>query len=306
MNLRIDQVNAYSTINRYSKPKRSNQNIQFKGNVVKTTRNIGLGMAMLGLLAFSSCLQKKENANVDEEEMTMDNKNTNNIESGSEKISGNNEKSIKSYYYVPFDGELNADNYSWSETVYKDGRIERDSLGYKIYISPKGERTEVKTEQDKFGVITTTTKLPDGTKIVRTNYVPTKESEIIYTEKTYRPDSTLSKIFYYNKYPTDSTKLHSDVKTDTADYYYNEKEILIKWHTNMVDPERNDSLNKYDKKNRLIYNDITNETYKYKKDSMNPYESVAVLDGCKRITLYNEDGSVQKVYFKAEDNTITE
>ena len=144
-------------------------------------------------------------------------------------------------------------------------------------------------------------------RIVRKNYPPTKENEIIYTENTYRPDSTLKEIYFYNEYPTDSTHLYTDKRIENSRYYYNDKEILIKWEkSGNDDPERNEFNNKYDSKKRLIYDDIENETYKYKKDSMTPYMSTAVNDNCKRIKLYNNDGSVRKVYFEASDGTITE
>lgn len=281
----------------------------YKGKSAKMIRNIGLAFTTAGLLTLASC-KKSNNTfynNDDIVEIKTNNQEMDCVDVDIEKQK-NGTKNVKtSYYYFPSENEINANNYSWTKKEYPDGHVEIDSLEYKISISPKGERTEIKTEKDEQGIETVTTTLPDGIRIVKRIYPPTKENEIIYTEKTYRSDSTLKEIYYYNEYPTDSIHSYTDKKIVETRDYYNEKGILVKWEkSGNDDPERSECFNKYDNKKRLIYDDIGNETYKYKKDSMTPYMSTAVNDNCKRITLYNNDGSVQKVYFEASDGTITE
>ena len=89
-------------------------------------------------------------------------------------------------------------------------------------------------------------------------------------------------------------------------YKYNEDELLLMWETSEIDSMRSEKNNKYDKKGRLIYDDIKNEKYEYKRGAKYPFRATSIYDGCKRIKLFNPDGSLIKVFFKAQDGTITD
>ncbi len=209
------------------------------------------------------------------------------------------------YYYSGSEGEaVNLQNYAWVDRIASDGSIERDSAGYKIYITPDGKRKAIHSKADEFGNTTTTTELYDGTKIVRTDYNLHSPNEILYTEKVYIKDSILIDSKYYNEMASDS--LPQKVVVEKSHEKYNDKGVLLSWESTVSDPERNEINNKYDAHKRLVYDDVKNEHYKYKGSSKTPYSSYSIYDDCKRITLYNDDGTVKRVYFKASDGTITE
>ena len=274
------RVSSYSMVN----------NISFKSKFGrKIIKNLALGVAATTLLT-SSCINKNNNTSKDEFVADTTYNEANNIQ--------------KSYHYFPTeDGSVDATNYSWVETIFPDGKILRDSFGYNITISPKGERTVVHTTIDECGNKTTTTVHPDGNRNVHIDYKLDNPSEILYVEKNYRKDGTLKDNKYYNEIPLDSFGVQRSIEQSFE--IYDEHEVLLAWVSNVADSARNKKYNKYDKLGRLIYDDIKNERFKYSGKSKIPRISVAYYDDCRRITLYNKDGSVQKTYFKASNGTIT-
>jgi len=260
----------------------------------KTMRNAGLALAATTLLTLS-CTNNKQN-NIDNENQNIEMQDT---------FVKNNNNSSKSYYYNPSDDDIvNLDNYAWSETTHSDGSIERDSAGYNIHIAPNGARTVTYTETDDLGNTTTTTEFPDGSRYVRTDFNMDNPKEDLYTEKKYSKDSVLIENKYFNKILSDSVP--NGYIVEKSHEIYNDDGILLKWRSNISDPERSEKNNKYDKLGRLIYDDIKDEKYVYKNNSDIPSYSFSIYNGCRRITEYDENGLVKKVYFKASDGTITE
>ena len=259
-----------------------------------TMRNAGLALAATTLLTLS-CNDNKKN--------DIDNINQN-IEMQDTFLKSEIYPS-KTYYYTPKeDNVVNLSNYDWSETTYPDGSIKRDSAGYDIHIAPNGARTVTYSEKDDSGNTITTTEFPDGSKYIKTNYNLDDPKEILYTEKKYNKDSVLIENKYFNKILSDSVA--NEYIVEKSHEVYSDNGILLKWQSNISNPERDEQNNKYDKLGRLIYDDVKNEKYIYNDNSDIPSYSFSIYDGCKRITEYDEDGSVKKVYFKASDGTITE
>ena len=161
-------------------------------------------------------------------------------------------------------------------------------------------------EKDAMGNFITTTEFSDGSKIIKTDYNTPNPDEKLIVKKTYWSDGKLKENEYYNEYHSDSTNINSKKIIEQSYKQYNENGVLLIWESSQIDPERNDSNNIYDRKGRLIYDDVKNEKYSYKGIDTIPYKSVSEYDDCKRITLYTDNGTVEKIYFKASDGTITE
>ena len=299
MSIRISGVNLYNRQTNYL----LKNNITFRG--LSKYKNVGFALGTAALLSFSSCKQPSPNDVVD---ISTTIENNDSINSTVHEYKYRDDRSEKHYHYFPknSDTELSPNNYDWVETIYPDGRIEKDSLGYQISITPEGERTVVKTEKDDSGNTVITTTLPDGSKIIKTEYKPTVEGEILSVRNTYSPNGKIKEILYFNEYPSDTANIKSEKIIEKECLHYNENEILVKWESTKIDSERNEKNNKYDRKKRLIYDDIKNEKYQYKGNSKTPFRSTSVYDDCKRITLYDKEGNVEKIYFKASDGTITE
>ena len=298
MSIRISGVNLYNRQTNYL----LKNNITFRG--LSKYKNVGFALGTAALLSFSSCKQPSPNDIVD---ILTTVENNDSMNSTIHEYKFRDERCQKHYHYFPKNNDdFSSSNYDWVETIYPDGRIEKDSLGYQISITPEGERTVVKTEKDDNGNTVITTTLPDGSKIVRTEYNPTIKGEILSVRNKYWPSGKIKEITYLNEYPSDSTNINSKKITEKENLYYSENEVLLKWETTKIDPERNIKYNKYDHKKRLIYDDIKNEKYQYKGNSKTPYRSISIYDDCKRITLYDKEGNVEKIYFKASDGTITE
>ena len=299
MSIRISGVNLYNRQTNYL----LKNNITFRG--LSKYKNVGFALGTAALLSFSSCKQPSPNDVVD---ISTTIENNDSINSTVHEYKYRDDRSEKHYHYFPknSDTELSPKNYDWVETIYPDGRIEKDSLGYQISITPEGERTVVKTEKDDNGNTVITTTLPDGSKIIKTEYKPTVEGEILSVRNTYWPNGKIKEIMYFNEYPSDTANIKSKKIIEKECLHYNENEILVKWESTKIDSERNEKNNKYDRKKRLIYDDIKNEEYQYKGNSKTPFRSTSVYDDCKRITLYDKAGNIEKIYFKASDGTITE
>ena len=315
MNLSINPIIFYNRVN-YTKnnvyhKKEVNNNLSFQAvNTVKTAKKVFYPVVFGLLASVYSCTNTGKSNNTDElEETNTPTEQIDSSHSSTDKLSiteDNKKNKVEKYYhYSPSEKEISSTNYSWVETVYPDGKIEKDSMGYMITISPEGDRTEVKTELDSVGIKTITTILADSDKIVRSEYPPTKEGEILFVENYFRKDGKIKEVHYYKEYPSDSTDINSQKTVEQEDAYYNEDEVITKWKTSVIDSARNESNNIYDRRNRLIYDDVKNETFQYKGKSNTPYRSVSEYHDCKRITMYNKDGSIKEIYFKASDGTIT-
>jgi len=307
--MRIDickypKINNYNCNNYVSK---MSSNTNFKGcPAIKSMKNTCMTLSAISLLT-AACTNNKtytyNTPKTDTVEITYDNNTADSIIA--QNSNENEKKPVRNYHYAPSEKEVTAEDYSWAETIYPDGKIEKDSMGYKITITPEGERTSVKTETDEAGHTTTTTVLPDGTKVVKTDYKLPRQNEILYTIKTYRPDESLKNSRYYNEYPSDSTENAQRVIEESFEEF-NDNDILLRWYSTVKDEARSEDNNEYDNLKRLIYDDVKNETYMYKGQSKTPFQSISKYDDCSRITEYNDDGTIKKIYFKASDGTITE
>ena len=292
MSLRISAVPTYNYCHTNNKSK--NRNVNFNGAKHNILRNMSYAMVVSSLFAAYSCINRNNNTN----------KETDNPGLVIKEQNKNDTQIRKSFHYFPKDdNNINSDQFDWSETFYPDGRIVKDSLGHLITITPDGERTVIKTEIDQSGNIKITTDYPDKTRVEKTEY-KTKPQEKLYVEKTFWSNGNIKECKYYNEY-LDSTSTYSKKEIEYSCERYNENGVLLYWDSDIKDPERNKIFNKYDRKGRLIYDDVKNENYKYKGQSRTPYKSISRHEDCERITLYNDSGSVQKIYFKAADGTIT-
>ncbi len=259
-------------------------------------RNTAFVLAATSLLTGACTSKSKEDTN---------NSNTEICDSINDKLNLKKNYSSTTYYYYPTeDGRIDINNYKWSETKYSNGKIVRDSVGHKILITPDGERTETYSQNDKFGNKITTTKFHNGRTRIRTDYKLADPEEILFTEHTYNKDNVVIESKYYNKMPSDSIPGYYTV--EQSHEIRNDKGVLLRWESNVRDPERNESYNKYDKLDRLVYDDVRDEHYVYNDSSKIPKYSYSIYDGCKRITEYDENAVIKKVYFKASDGTITE
>lgn len=272
-------------------------NASFRGlSCKKVCKNIGIAAAAATLLTAASCSSKNNTPSGSEIAAQKDSAlsvNTN---------LQNPQRVKKNYYYFPTeDGSITSEGYDWSELVFPNGKIIRDSLGYKIYIEPNGDRTVIHSTTDDMGHKITTTEHPNGTKI-RTDYNVPDSNEILYTEKNFRKNGTIIDNRYYNEI---QDTINNTKTIEQSFEKYNENDVLLYWESNVRDSARNESFNKYDSFGRLVYDDIKNEKFIYEGKKKTPKMSIARYENCKRYTLYNPDGSINKVYFKASDGTIT-
>ena len=280
-------------------------NTTFKSRPLKIMRNAGLSLVAATILStVSSCSNFKQKVSDDTKENQSNTEAVDTITTDRGMLQKDNNVQ-RHYHYFPRENSVDADNYDWSEEIYPDGRVEKDSFGYNISISPTGERTVIHTEIKEFGN-TVTKELPDGTKIVRNNYYTDVPKEILYVETEYWANGKMRERNYYDEHPVNEEEPDGEFVVEKSTYKYNDKEVLLAWETNQIDSMRSEKYNKYDKKGRLIYDDVKNEKYEYKKGAKNPFRAISEYDGCKRITLYNDSGDVKKIFFEAIDGTITE
>ena len=266
-------------------------NMSFNGLKSRTIKNIGYAMMASSMLfTAASCANKDKNIASETEIDKTFNSTKNDIK--------------KLYHYYPRD-IIDSNQYDWFEMIYPDGRVEKDSAGHIISITADGQRTDTYTKKNSNGDVTSIKLLPDGTKIERTDYKMQNPLETLYSKKTFWKNGNLKENIYHNEYPPDNTNSLSKKIIEESIEKYNENEVLLSWKSTCTDPERNENNNLYDRKGRLIYDDVKNEKYQYKGNQKIPYRSVSVYEDCKRITLYNKDGSVRKIYFQASDGTIT-
>lgn len=284
--------------------KNYNTGLMFKRKI-KSARTLGYALtaAMISLSACNSCYKKNSPDNIIDSVAKTEKNDSSNLSVEESHLRDNRVQ--KHYHYFPSDNNITAENYSWTEVIYPDGRIEKDSFGHNIFISPDGNKTVIKTEKDEHGSTKITKTFPDGSKIIHNDY--SKNGDSTYIEKAYWPNGNLKENKYYNEYML-SDSINNDSTKIVEECYekYNENEVLIYWKSNVSDPDRNEKYNKYDRQKRIIYDDVKNEHYKYKGSSLIPYQSYSDYEGCKRITSYNTDGTVNKIYFIAADGTVTD
>ena len=276
----------------------------FTGSKSTGLRKAGYAFLAATMLTATSCTNKSKSEN-DTTDIISQTEQTDSFSSSAKKDSNKNNQVQRYYHYFPKEEGVTGDQYDWTETIYPDGRIEKDSMGHQITITPEGERTVITTENDDNGNKTVTTDLPDSTKIVQVDYKTNNPNEILHTEKIYWENGNIKESKYYNEYPSDSTDINSPKITEESHELYNENGVLIFWEINKNDSLPNDSDLVYDKRGRIIYDNLKNEKYLYKGKHKTPYRSISIHNDCQRITEYNKNGSAKKIYFKASDGTIT-
>lgn len=292
MNLKIS---AYPSVRYFQKQnsiiKKDNYNPAFCGRKQKVLQNAGYAFLISSIFTLASCSNKNKQAdNLDANTLTEQNYDN---------------FPTRIYHYYPKD-DLTSENYDWSEVKYPDGRVEKDSMDYKISVTPQGKRTVTKTEKDSVGNTIITTDFPDGEKTVRINYLTINPNEKLQVEKTYWKNGKLKESKFLSEHLSDSTNINSPrIRVDSCKVY-NENEVLLYWESNSINPEKNDSNNIYDENNRILYDNIKNETYLYNDKNNIPYQSVSECEDCKRITLYDENGHIERIFFEASDGTITD
>lgn len=306
MNLSIGRVSfgGYNYVTSRNLQSRQKSNgVPFKGSF-NTARAFGYTFIAAAMLSLASCNNNRNKTDKDvvtTVQTDIDIQPAQVIQEPEAKI-----QSVKIYHYDPTDEPLTPENYSWSETQFPDGSVEKDSLGYQISITADGKRKSIHTETDETGNTTTTIIYPDSTKFVRTDYITYKPGEILFTETKYRSNGSMAERRYYNEYTVEDSTNVPQIKTEQSIHRFNDKDILIMWDSSITDSLRSADYNEYDKKGRIIYDDLKQERYEYKGESKTPYRSVSECDDCQRIKMYNPEGAVIKDFFKASDGTITE
>ena len=297
-------VSPVSLSNRYvknSKPVKHAPAPSFHGLKNDMYKYTGLGLAALAMFATISCNGRKTDAIYTKED-TVENKVEININDNIQTEQNLPDKAPRTiYHYNPSDDVVHAEDYSWREVIYPDGKVKRDSMGYDITIDSNGGRTIEYKMTDNRGNFITIKEFPDGTKVALTDYYIPNESLSVKT--TYWANGNIRLREYFNKYPAADSLTHA---VDTAKYEYNQEGILLRWIDGIKDPERSDSNNVYDRYGRLEYDDVANERYFYKGKNKTPYQATSEYDGCIRYKIFNPDSTLNRVYFKATDGTITD
>jgi len=227
MNLSIGRVsfggyNYFTARNLQSRQK--NNEVQFKGSSFNTARAFGYTFIAAAMLSLASCNNNKNKTDKDvvtTVQTDIDIQPAQVIQEPAAKM-----KSVKIYHYNPTDEPLNPENYSWTETKFPDGSIEKDSLGYQISITADGKRKSVHTETDEQGNTTTTIIYPDSTKFVRIDYTTYKPDEILFTETKYRSDGSMAERRFYNEYTVEDSTNVPQIKAEQSIHRYNDKDIL--------------------------------------------------------------------------------
>lgn len=222
---------------------------------------------------------------------------------GEHNYKNNNVKKI--YHYYPNEGNPNADKYDWVETIYPDGSIFKDSMEYQISITPDGKRTAIHTTKDEFDNTIITTTFPNGSKTRITNYKSENVNSQSSLEEIYWNNGNIKEKKYQNEYPSDSTDINSPKITEQCNEIYNKDGVLLYWEKSSTDSLKKEINKTYDNKGRLIYDSLENEKYQYNGTNKKPFRSIAEYEGCQRIKLYKNDGTVKREFFKASDGTIT-
>lgn len=302
MNISINRISAYSKLPLNTKKQCNNtNNTTFQGiGTNKVMRYLSYSASSLAMLAALSCLGSKTKS------QGKDNADSVNINTEISSRTNNAEKnendSIETkYYYTAIDGEITGENYSWVEKTYPDGKIEKDSMGYKIIETPAGERTISTVRRNEKGESIITTNFPDGSREIRI------EDGINYKDTIFWANGNIKQI-KNKEVLIDQGQLESpcddeELVVNLTYKAYDENGVLLYW--NVVDSNETLDENdyKYDKKDRLIDNGFTK--YEYKGDSNIPFRTTDELEGCKYITEMNEEGIETKRYFKASNGVIT-
>ena len=290
MNFEISGINVYNKTLNYP-AKHINKGIQPSFSGVKNTKavqNYSIALALASLIAIFSCSNNKQEQSTDTEKTTPAQNKVKNSDTFDEK------KQTKTYYhYLPKkDNVVNPDEYEWSETVYPDGKIEKDSMGYKIIIMPEGDRIIVKTPQEENKDTITVEETPDS--LINNT-----------TEKNDTTDTIEQRDIEYITINNNETDYDYQNTAKPINKHYNDEKVLLYWESDDSEINKNDSTNVFDNKGRLIYDSVNNEQYEYRGKSKTPYKSINVIEDCTRYTLYNKNGSIKSRYFKASDGTIT-
>lgn len=300
MNVSINPVSAYNKmpVNKV-KHYNNSKNITFQGNENKVMRYLSYSAASLAMVAALSCLGSKAQKHANDTDST--NTNTE-LTDSSNAIENSEDNSIETHYhYTVQDGEITGNDYSWIEKTYPDGKVEKDSMGYKIIETPDGERTVSTVEQNVNGENVIRTTYPDGSKGIRiengVNYKDTifwangnikqvKNKEVVIEEGQSK-----------SPYDVEELILNQTYKV------YDENGTLLYWEVVDNNEKLDENNFKYDKQGRLIDNGYTK--FEYKDDSKTPFRITDELEGCKYITEMDEDGFETNKYFKASNGVVT-
>ena len=301
MILTINGISSYNNLashrNNIKKNSQSNVNFQGSTNTKKIIHYAGY-LACAGIIAsLLSCSNKKTNNALleknDSIEISIDSSGLNTYQT--EKSDGTEIR----YHYLPNDNEVNGDNYAWKETIKPDGRVEIDSMDYKIIKTPSGERIISKVENNNNGTTVIKTTYPDGSTGVRV------ENGKNYTDTVYWSNGNVKMIrnkevaVERGKYPSDDKEriINQTYKV------YDENGILLYWEVVDSSQQMDENNFKYDDLGRIIYDGYMK--YEYEGDSEIPILITDELEGCKYIVEYEADGAIKNQYFKASNGVIT-
>ena len=106
-------------------------------NKIKKAKTFGYALtaaAMMSLSACQSCYKKTSPDDIIDSVKITEKKDSSFLSINEYHLRDNRIK--KRYHYLPSENKITAENYAWSEIVYPDGKVEKDSLGHNISISP--------------------------------------------------------------------------------------------------------------------------------------------------------------------------
>lgn len=300
MNISINPVSTYSKMPDNTKKHctRSN-NPTFKGAGNKVMRYLSYSAASLTMMAALSCLGSKANNQANDTDSSEIN--TELPDSSISGIDGDNNGVQTQYHYTVKDGEITGDDYSWIEKTYPDGKVEKDSMGYKIIETPDGERTMSVVQKNEKGESVIKTSYSDGSRGIRIENGVNYKDTIFWANGNIKQIKNKEVVIEHGKskspYDENERIVNQTYKA------YDENGILLFWE--LIDNnEKIDENNfKYDKHGRLIDNGFTK--YEYEGDSETPFRITDELEGCKYITEMDEDGVEIDRYFKASNGVIT-
>ena len=300
MNMSINPVSMYarqtSTTNRV---KQNKHDIAFQGAISNKTINYaGSFLAGLAMFAAISCTSSKTKPQTDTDSVSVDNTEILDTTAFSTD-EADNKRVITNYHYFPTDNGISGDNYAWIEKNYPDGRVEIDSMGYKILKTPDGERITSKVEKNDNGDVVVNTLYPDGSFGIRVENGINYKDTIFWANGNVKRIKNKEVVIERAKSPTDD----SERIVNQTYKVYDDNGVLLYWEkvdSNEIIDENNF---KYDDLGRIIDNGFMK--YEYEGDSEIPILVIDELEGCKYIIEYDTDGTVKNQYFKASNGVVT-
>lgn len=281
-------------VNLYSASNYTNNAFRKFGH--KTIRNTGYAILAATMLLTSSCTNKNKtdsDNNFITEQTDSFVRSADSIEVESSKIKNIN-------HYFPKDNNEISNNPDWTEKIYPDGRVEKDSMGYKIIEMPNGERTVSTKQKNENGDNVITTLFSDGSKEIRIENGKNYKDTLYWTNGNIKQIKNKEVEFEY----LDSLNEEKEIIKLQVFKEYDENGILMRWDVIDNNKTLNENNFKYDNKGRIIDDGYTK--YEYEGEKETPCRTIEEYEGCKLVTEFDTDSIYEtKKYFVASNGVIT-